>query len=836
MKLGNCTATVIVRSQAFEYMRILRVRGDATYTTSHSGSFFWTIMPEIPAQQTTDTQQAQGADATILDRRTWRVAADIALQQSILNDPNHLLNPAVDDREKELMDNSCPTGACPPDRTVYKDVYQDLLSGEAKKTDSNLDDPQERREVHMRVVQIMRPQVRENRRYLESDKEGPAFAKGPEFILQEGKIFYPKFGKYLQDMYADQKRLRPDQYDSKEHATITLMEEAFARGASEVSHVSHNRDTSGHEAIRDQITMKWDEKSGKGEMIIRNIAMDGNFHTTQSAHDVMEKIQDGFIEGHPKEGIFIFTDVPLESKRVHEILAIYEHEDTAIHEIDQGFNQNIYTETARVTEVDFFVSNTPTVQYTEGEVVQVSDSSLTHEGYKEEAVVIPAFIQRLVDTSSGQVDRDEIVFSTDTVLRKIFTIEGENNPLVLLTEIPIEEEKENIEKIDISIQWRQVAEKLLSISPEQSQQLLDEVQETWLSIQDMREVVTVADDTGVGIGAAFYAIDMMAHPYADEMKISQVRTEKSMNEINETLEAMENGRDVISLAVETGVGIGAGIFALDMLVSQNVTEERSLRSAEAVLDIDVETITLTPNEQEAVFSFFVSEERVTSSEESIDVIERPQELIGRIPDSIDTVALKQTREFVVSIESLAPEKQQKAVVDEKNKALVSIVFLWGIIQEAGYPKENKDHIESATLHSPAEQVIIEKNITSERESKHVEQFSFALTAWLMLKLVNYFNALDALENLLKRDVGQEKSENDSPIGPLEQIRKSKPEGLIQKETTNWLLLAIIWHLAMIREQGFSQQSAKKSTVKKKKSKHPNIISDYPQGVIFAFGS
>ena len=60
------------------------------------------------------------------------------------------------------------------------------------------------------------------------------------------------------------------------------------------------------------------------------------------------------------------------------------------------------------------------------------------------------------------------------------------------------------------------------------------------------------------------------------------------------------------------------------------------------------------------------------------------------------------------------------------------------------------------------------------------------------------------------------------------------EAFIQKEPVPWILLSIIWYLAMIRESG--GHNAPKAKVKKKKKNYQSVqlIDLPPAGIIFAF--
>lgn len=99
--------------------------------------------------------------------------------------------------------------------------------------------------------------------------------------------------------------------------------------------------------------------------------------------------------------------------------------------------------------------------------------------------------------------------------------------------------------------------------------------------------------------------------------------------------------------------------------------------------------------------------------------------------------------------------------------------------------------------------------TKKRERHHVKDLSVALVIWLFLHLAEKRNKVKVV--------------------PHEQSKK-----LIPKEPIPWILLAIIWHLAMIRESGMSIQNKPKKV--KKKQTHNYPISIPPQGVIFAFAS
>ena len=263
--------------------------------------------------KTVEVDQAQennfNTSGSIVDR-IIPIIADMNMRRMMMTDQAYLSNRLLDDQEDDPAKKACPTGGCPPDTKLNKDIYGDMMQKEAEKKHLDLKDPQQRRIAHMDILSLFRQRNYENRKSLLQDREGPPTAEGPEFIMKDGRIYYPAFKKSLQEMYGDQKRLRPHQYDPREHATMTAMEKAFRNGAKEVRHVSHNKDESGKEAIRDEVTMVWNPETNKGQMIIENIAQDGRFLSVEEAREVMQKKSFGATEVYLADGVFIFTDKP----------------------------------------------------------------------------------------------------------------------------------------------------------------------------------------------------------------------------------------------------------------------------------------------------------------------------------------------------------------------------------------------------------------------------------------------------------------------------------------------------------------------------------------------
>lgn len=104
----------------------------------------------------------------------------------------------------------------------------------------------------------------------------------------------------------------------------------------------------------------------------------------------------------------------------------------------------------------------------------------------------------------------------------------------------------------------------------------------------------------------------------------------------------------------------------------------------------------------------------------------------------------------------------------------------------------------------------------QNRQEHVLNFSIAFVFWLLLRRIELISQSKRFHVLI------DESKN---------VRR-KDEPLVVKEPTPWLLLAIIWHLTMIREQGYVQQQPKQKKVKRK-IYYPRFAR---QGVIFAYAT
>lgn len=605
------------------------------------------------------------------------------------------------------------TGGCSSDKKLYKDIYEYEIRQQAVQLNLNIADPLQRRIAHMSILQQFRHKYNDNKTYLKQDKEGPPVALGPEFTVRDGGIYYDKFGKSLQQMYEDQRLIRPHEYDPKEHATMTMVEQAIVAGAKVVSHVGHNKDEKGDESIRDQIILRWDPVTKKGSMEIRNIAPDGNFHSIETALDIIRDTMPGMAEIHLLEGVAIFSDTPITTERIFSI-------DSS----DQADRQVV--EDSHITHTgvsELVVANTAdTMEYVADRIrddIREFISVIKDRMGEQQNIIIPQFLHRLLRVSEQEKkgDRSSVVLmlhlfdKTEKILR-----------------FNSEERMGNVENNkEVIVIWKKRVQQELDISSAQSQELLEKVYE-------MHEV-------------------------------------------------MEHANDVVTLAVDTGVGIGAALFALDVLVTLDPTPVDTIE--ETRMPIEIPPILEEKDGQSVVTTEALERIFIRILEEQAQDIALPE-----LQQQVDIVVVGWLQEFIHTLDQKTPEEATILVEKEQESVLTKLEQL----QEAL-------NLQGETLEPRIGRIGIEQ--------KAVQEFSLAVTAWTMLRLFSYYETLCEIKTLFAHAASGSRT----------------TEPFIPKEPSPWLLLAIIWHLAMVREHGVTTTQKKKK--KKKQIYRSGLIYSYP---------
>jgi hypothetical protein len=126
--------------------------------------------------------------------------------------------------------------------------------------------------------------------------------------------------------------------------------------------------------------------------------------------------------------------------------------------------------------------------------------------------------------------------------------------------------------------------------------------------------------------------------------------------------------------------------------------------------------------------------------------------------------------------------------------------------------KRKEKIEKIRVTKKEKQVTpkLAEHHAKRQERQHVIEFSLGFVLWLLLE--KHYHVLEHDNKINKRIL--------------------RREGLKGKTPAPWLIFAIIWHLAMIREQGKRTVTRQKKA--KKQQTHYYPISMPPAGVIFAF--
>jgi hypothetical protein len=291
----------------------------------------------------------------------------------------------------------------------------------------------------------------------------------------------------------------------------------------------------------------------------------------------------------------------------------------------------------------------------------------------------------------------------------------------------------------------------------------------------------------------------------EALHISPEESEDLLEDVIDTWHLMKNANTIVSFAADTRVGTGAALYALSVMSMEGVVSDDFDQGMEVEAPFSTEAISLSTQEQEVVFSLFIPMGEASS--------EQKKEVEKKIlPITVDQQTLMRTVKFVQKIDVLPPSEQKRMIVEEKKQTIIQILFLWEVVGEAARSKAK-----SKTQSISSDRQSLSTFKEHHKENAPVEEFTFALAAWMLLKLTQYYVSLEGLETFVdKRE----------EVSLLASIQKEKPKGLVQKETGQWILLSIIWYLAQIREQGLVQQ---KATPKKKKKKHAPIV-------IFAYGS
>ncbi len=336
----------------------------------------------------------------------------------------------------------------------------------------------------------------------------------------------------------------------------------------------------------------------------------------------------------------------------------------------------------------------------------------------------------------------------------------------------------------------------------------------------------------------------------DSLQLSTEQSDFLYTDVQEAYEITKTAEQILVRSIsDESMPIGGALFALDVL-SGNMEEFSIEHQVPTAAESHNEN-----SEDSSVPVVIIKEDKTTHILEekgiSAELIEVTNELLEQqksgVNDSssVDYETLILTVDMLQILHQASQSERMHIVTTEKKHVQERIESLHEILLDLIHHNQNSEPTAVPRAYTDREINDTRRASESISEAQHVRQFSFAVTVMLLYKYMNYFSSLEKIQSVLQRQREHGTDTATSPMSLYESIKDS-PDGIIRKEPSSWLLFAIIWHLAMIREQGFAQSTGtNKQKTKKKKDKkiYPNTVSigirtpgniTVPSGVIYAF--
>lgn len=339
--------------------------------------------------------------------------------------------------------------------------------------------------------------------------------------------------------------------------------------------------------------------------------------------------------------------------------------------------------------------------------------------------------------------------------------------------------------------WKLVAQETLHISTEQSETLYEEVVHTYEIIETANAIITIsAANEYMPVSSAIFALGIISSTMEDftttsESTVSEF-VQQTDGEITELSKSDSRTNDVI-----------------DILIGKNISKE---------------LIELTSDFLEQL---------------------EPQQ---RADIYIDYETIIRTVDFLQILQHI-PESQMEALLEnEKINTVLRVDQLMEVFQQL---LSHDSGVYSLTPDISAESPF--NPISSEliSQEQNLQQFSIAVTLLVLYKHMNYFSSMEKIQSVIHKNIVDDLNHKEKFASIIQSLKESSKE-MIEKEPAPWLLFAIIWHLSMIREQGFAQSSSTatpapktQTSIKKKSNLQQRLICnpsffDIPTGVIYAF--
>jgi hypothetical protein len=203
---------------------------------------------------------------------------------------------------------------CTKDRQSFLDSY-DLLQDKVAQAHPDWTDSKIRKEAALQF----RPRYRLNQESSALENSGVAEYFSTEFTLtEEGHIYFTEYGTSLEQLHQNQILKTPDKYSVVDHQTSRLIEEAFRNGATEVV-TTYHRDGADN---RDIIRMIYDPDTKKGRQVISNAAPEGNYHTFDGIQKIAESQFFHLQKTQASEQIFILSDTTISQLDVQRTIGV----------------------------------------------------------------------------------------------------------------------------------------------------------------------------------------------------------------------------------------------------------------------------------------------------------------------------------------------------------------------------------------------------------------------------------------------------------------------------------------------------------------------------------
>lgn len=430
--------------------------------------------------------------------------------------------------------------------------------------------------------------------------------------------------------------------------------------------------------------------------------------------------------------------------------------------------------------------------YAKGETsiqdLNISENKYAYGQYIESSSsVVEYYTQSINEIHATYLEytQSEIVHSFNTVFDVLDGNFGSDAVLELSTTPDIEESAVTLQEV-----WIQKAVETLSISVSEATLVLATTEKLHEMFIDQRNSLQVVETLNVGHGAIFFALEAFT------------MTELPIPQHEETVVISPEYSDASNVQRE---------FSKEQL-----SEIYSVILAPMVLD----RINDKPIEQQM---------------KNLHELNLPE-----YATDIDLALFMQVIEFLQMFDNSPSEQKIDLIKTEQLKSMEKIQALHQSIVDV----VSKRHIHHEKSFRKSEFMQNNQNQFNESASKeldvHIENFSLALSFWMMIKLIQYDSVLKNIETNIKNQLVSPESKS---VNAPKELCLENASDFIQKEPAPWLLFAIIWHLAMIREQGFAQSNAQSAGKKQKKNKsNTNLPIQIPSNwtnqlhVIYAYSS